>query len=147
MTIFFFKGLTGNSEIRKTSGFCPISGDWGRVRDTKSGTNVSNKMLVNAAKCQGYSFYLFWVIKEKPTGEGTYLPPPATEITPKKATFLYDLVVHTKTMLSLVWRWTFYFHQLSWNKTLRIRKTFFYFFHVGFADIRRFFLLIILLVF
>ena len=31
-------------------------------------------MLLNAAKCQGYSFYWFWVIKEKPTtvvGNGT----------------------------------------------------------------------------
>ena len=25
-------------------------------------------MLLNAAKFQGYSFYHFWVIKEKPTG-------------------------------------------------------------------------------
>ena len=25
--------------------------------DTKFGTNVSNRMLLNAAKCQGYSFY------------------------------------------------------------------------------------------
>ena len=27
-------------------------------------------MLLNAAKCQSYSFYCFWVIKEKPTGRG-----------------------------------------------------------------------------
>ena len=26
-------------------------------------------MLLNAAKCQGYSFYRFWVIKGKPTGD------------------------------------------------------------------------------
>ena len=51
--------------------FFPISGDWGGrrgVRDTRFGKNVSNKMLLNAAKCQGYSFYRFWVIKRKPTG-------------------------------------------------------------------------------
>ena len=51
--------------------FFPISGDWGGrrgVRDTKFGKNVSNKMLLNVAKCQGYSFYRFWVIKRKPTG-------------------------------------------------------------------------------
>ena len=29
----------------------------GRVRDTKFGMNASNKMLLNAAKCQGYNFY------------------------------------------------------------------------------------------
>ena len=34
----------------------------------KFGTNVSNKMLLNAAKYQGYSFYCFWVIIGKPAG-------------------------------------------------------------------------------
>ena len=34
-------------------------------------------MLLNTAKCLGYSFYRFWVIKEKPTGTKiTKLPPP-----------------------------------------------------------------------
>ena len=27
-------------------------------------------MLLNAAKCPGYSFYHFWVIKGKPQGKG-----------------------------------------------------------------------------
>ena len=31
-------------------------------------------MSLKAAKCQGYSFYYFWVIKGKPTG-GIKLPP------------------------------------------------------------------------
>ena len=58
MRIFFYKGLTRNREIRNTP--------------------VSNKMLLNAAKCKGYSFYRFWVIKGKPTGEGgqNYPQPP-----------------------------------------------------------------------
>ena len=43
--------------------------------DTKFGTNVSNRMLLNAAKFQGYSFYRFWVIKEKPTGGGDKTTP------------------------------------------------------------------------
>ena len=38
--------------------------------DTKFGTNVSNRMLLNAAKFQGYIFYRFLVIKGKPTGGG-----------------------------------------------------------------------------
>ena len=48
------------------------SGDWGlgRVRDTKFAKNVSNKMLLNAGKCHGYSFYNFGVIKRKPSGLG-----------------------------------------------------------------------------
>ena len=40
-----------------------------RVRDTIVGTNISNKKLMNAEKCQGYSFHSFWVIKGKPAGE------------------------------------------------------------------------------
>ena len=44
-----------------SSEFCSISWDLGRVRDTRFGTNVSNEMLLNTAKCQGYSFYLLWV--------------------------------------------------------------------------------------
>ena len=31
-------------------------------------TDVSSEILLNAAKCQGYGFYRFWVIKGKPTG-------------------------------------------------------------------------------
>ena len=34
----------------------------GQVRDTKFGTNVSNKYLLNAAKFQVHTFYGFWVI-------------------------------------------------------------------------------------
>ena len=47
----------------------------GRIRNTKLGTNVSNTMLLHAAKCQSYSFYRFWLMKGKPTG-GIKLPPP-----------------------------------------------------------------------
>ena len=69
MTISLYKGLTRNPEIENP----PV---WvlsnirrlGRVRNTKFGTNVSNKMILNVPKCQGYSFYRFWVIKRKPTG-------------------------------------------------------------------------------
>ena len=47
----------------------------GQVSDNKFGINVSNKILLNAAKCQGYSSYHFWVIQGKPTGMGVKLPP------------------------------------------------------------------------
>ena len=46
-----------------------------QVRDTEFGPNISNKMLLNARKCQGYGFYRFWVIKRKPTGGGKITPP------------------------------------------------------------------------
>ena len=35
-------------------------------------------MLLNAGKCQGYSFYLIWVIKGKPTGWGGKITHPST---------------------------------------------------------------------
>ena len=60
MTVSFIRDWPKiwKSEI-PPSGFCPISGDWGGVRDTKCGTNVSIKMLLNAAKFQSYSFDRF----------------------------------------------------------------------------------------
>ena len=53
----------------------------GQVTDTKFGTNVSNKILLNAAIFQGYSYYRFSVIKGKPTGgRGIKLPPPSVSL-------------------------------------------------------------------
>ena len=68
MTIFVHKGLARNPEIANTAVWALLN-IWrlGRVRNTKFVTIVS--MLLNAAECQGYSFYRFWVIKEKPIGE------------------------------------------------------------------------------
>ena len=69
MTIFFYKGLTRNSEMENNPVWVwPNIWKLGQVSDTKFGTKVSNKMLLNAAKCQGYSVYHFWVINGKPTG-------------------------------------------------------------------------------
>ena len=70
-TIFFYKGLTRSPEIENTPVWLlPNTWRMGRVRDTKFSRNVSNEMLLNAAKCQGYSFYRLWVIKGKLTGGG-----------------------------------------------------------------------------
>ena len=51
MTIFIYKGLSRNPEIGNTL-VCVLHNIWrlGQVRDTKFGTNFSNKMLLNAAK-------------------------------------------------------------------------------------------------
>ena len=80
MTISFYKGLTRNPEIINTPVWVFLN-IWrlGRVRNTKLRTNISNKMFLNAAKCQGYSIYCFWVIKGKPTG-GKIPPHPLTQI-------------------------------------------------------------------
>ena len=54
----------------------------GWVRDAKFDANVSHEMLLNAAKCQGYSFYRSWFIKGKPTSVVKLLlpPPPQTRL-------------------------------------------------------------------
>ena len=63
ITIFFYKGLTRNPEIGNTPVWdMPNIWRLGKVMDTKCGTNITNRMLLNAAKSQGYSFYGFWVI-------------------------------------------------------------------------------------
>ena len=68
VTILFYKGLTRNLEMGNTPVWVlPNIWTLGQVRDTKFVTNVSNKILIKATKCQSYSFYRFWVIKGKPT--------------------------------------------------------------------------------
>ena len=71
----------------------------GWVRNTKFGTNVCKEMLLNAAKCQGYSFYCFWVLKGKPTGgKGGKITPP-TQIRVKYRNHQWDLPTIWKTRL------------------------------------------------
>ena len=76
--------LTKNPEIGNTP-IWVLPNIWRlrRVSDTKFGTNVSDEMLPNAAKCQVYSFYRFWVIKGKPTGQGGNCPPPTPPPPPR----------------------------------------------------------------
>ena len=82
MAIYFYKGLTRNPETGNTL-IWVLPNIWRlrQVRNTKFGTNVSYKMLLNAAKCQGHSFYCFWAIKRKPTGGGGAQLPPTTIFT------------------------------------------------------------------
>ena len=83
MTIFFYKRLIRNPEIGNTPVWVwPNIWRLGRVSDTKFVTNVSNEMLLNATKSQGYSysFCRFWVIKGKPTWDVKLLPTSPTQI-------------------------------------------------------------------
>ena len=74
MTIVVYKRLTRNLEIGNTSVcFLPNICRLGRVRDTKFVTNVSNEMLQNVAKCKGYSFPRFQVVKGNPAKGGVRL--------------------------------------------------------------------------
>ena len=61
ITISFYKGLTRNPEIGNTPVWV-LSNIWRlrEVMDIKLGTNVSNKVLLNAAKLQGYCSNRFW---------------------------------------------------------------------------------------
>ena len=76
MSISFYKGLTRNPEIGNTPVWVLLN-IWrlGWVMDTRFGANISNRMLLNAAKLHGYSFNRFWVIKGKPSGMVKLLPP------------------------------------------------------------------------
>ena len=73
----FMKDLTRNPKIKNTR-VCVLSNFWrpGQVRDTKFGTNVSNKYLLNAAKYQVHSFYSFWVIILRENQQEFKIPPP-----------------------------------------------------------------------
>ena len=73
---FIYKGLNKNTEIGNTPVWI-LPNIWrlGWVKNTKLGTNASNTMLLKVAKCHGYSFYCFWVIKGKPTGGIKFLQP------------------------------------------------------------------------
>ena len=56
ITIFFYKGLTRNQKVGNTPVWV-LFNIWrlGRDMDIKFGTDVSNKMLLNAASFQGYN--------------------------------------------------------------------------------------------
>ena len=88
MTIFFYMGWARNPEVRNIPVWV-LPNLWrvGRVMYIQFGTNFSNKMLLNAANVQGYSFYHFWVIKGSPTGAWVKISPFATQIRVKLATF------------------------------------------------------------
>ena len=82
MIIYFYKGSTRNPEIRNTP-IWVLPNIWrlGQVSDTKFGMDVSNEMLLNAAKMPGlqllpFTVSEFWVIKGKPTGVGKNYPHP-----------------------------------------------------------------------
>ena len=64
MKIFVYKKFDLKSGNRKY----PCSNIWRLEWDkyTKFGMNISNKTLLNVAKSYVYSFYRFWIIKEKP---------------------------------------------------------------------------------
>ena len=77
ITVLFYNRLIRNPDIRNTL-ICVLTHIWrlGWVRNTKFGTNVFNEKLLNATKCQDYSFYHFWVIKGKSTGVVKLRPTP-----------------------------------------------------------------------
>ena len=124
MIIFFHKGLTRNPEIGNTPVWV-LPNIWrlGQVGDTKFGMSVSNKMLLNPAKCHGYSFYCFWVIKGKPTGGEVKLPaPPKLGLKWSFNKITYYCVYwnyHTKTNM---WLFLIYINQsLFWNLELSFK--------------------------
>ena len=71
MTIFFYKRLARNPEIGNTPvSVLPNTWRLGQVRGTRFGTNVFNKLLLNAAKCQGYSLTISELLRKNQQGDG-----------------------------------------------------------------------------
>ena len=79
MTISFYEASTRNSEIGNTPVWV-LPNIWRlvQIRNIKFCMILSNKMLLNAAKPQGYGFYRFWVIKGNPTWGSKINPPSPT---------------------------------------------------------------------
>ena len=75
MTIFFYKGLTRNSEIGNTNVWV-LPNIWrlGRVIDTKFGTNVSNrKWMLQSSRVT--AFTALELLRENQLGGGELSPP------------------------------------------------------------------------
>ena len=104
MTISFCKGLTKNPEIGNTLVWVfPNIWRLGQIMDIKFGTNVSNRMLLNVAKYQGYSFYRFWVIellRENQLGGKISTPPTQIRVNLHNSHYLHNLhYVHNSCYL------------------------------------------------
>ena len=105
--------MTRNSEIGNTPvWFLPNVLRPRQNRDTKFATNVYNEMLMNSAKCQGCSFYHFWVIKGKPTGEGGIKWAPShththTQIRLKQFIYMHlkGLITHFQKIVLFIMLW------------------------------------------
>ena len=77
MTIFFYKGLTGNPESEiPSSEFCPISGDWGEL-------GIPNLARMSLIKCYWMlqnsrvtAFTVLELLRENQLGGGKITPPP-----------------------------------------------------------------------
>ena len=80
---FFSQGIDQKPGNRKYPGQSFVQYlETGWVRDIKLSTDISNEILLNTTKCQGYILDYFWVIKGKPTGVEVKLPTnlPPTQI-------------------------------------------------------------------
>ena len=78
MTIFFYNALTRNPDMGNTPVWV-LPNIWrlGRVMDTKFGKNVSNRMLLKAAKSRVAAFTVFELSRENQLGGNiTPLSPP-----------------------------------------------------------------------
>ena len=74
---FLLQGIEQKSGMRKYPHLSLAQHlGFGQTKDTKFGTNLSNEMLLNAAKYQCCRFYHLWVINSKQTGMVEITLPP-----------------------------------------------------------------------
>ena len=103
--------------------FCPISRDCDKFV-IPNFAQMSLKILLNDAKCWSYSFYLFWVIKGKPSrggGKITPLPPPDT---PRLQLILYLHLLSVKQLVPS--KGEIFFYLLQPNQVLMSLCSFLY---------------------
>ena len=91
MTICFYKALTRYPNIRNIPAWVfPNIWKLAQIRNTKLGANVPNKILLNAAKYEGYRFYRLLLLRENQQavggGGGGWLLP-SSEIGVNKISF------------------------------------------------------------
>ena len=77
MTVFFYKGLARNPEIGNTPVWV-LPNIWrlGQVMGTEFGTDVSNRMLLNAVKFRVKGFTVLELLRKNQLGWDKIFPPP-----------------------------------------------------------------------
>ena len=76
-------------------------------------------MLLNAAKCQSYNFYRFWVIKEKPTREGKSIPSAPSQIRVNNERRAWMVCLFFKNIINIIVKYYCFFPFIIWIQTLQ----------------------------
>ena len=125
MRTSFYKGLIGNLENQKYH--CVSFAQYLETRESKKyyiWHKVSNEILMNVEKCQGYSFFRFWIIKGELTRNRVKLVTPWTPPIQirvkslKNKSKLQKTLIREKKYICLpyfIWAYYFMFIPVNWS--------------------------------